>query len=261
MYRSDLHKQVFIYHAELGINANHDDFADHPVEWLYTERAQNTGHAIETEAPSMRAPGHSTCTASKAAGKIYGSSRLATLVVVKMPDLTPLSTGEVFSTITDHILENGRVGRSIISVSWGSKVPVDITNLDRDGHGSHWRRMRRQLTELEPLSLILLAAGNAALDLDRLGRERRHVDTAPAIFAGGLPLGRVFAVSNVDNNGRRWRTSQSILVPWAIQANIFAPGVKINCAAHNSDLNVEIKTGTSFGMPQSHFASNPPGDR
>ncbi|KAL8758120.1 MAG: hypothetical protein Q9184_004021 [Pyrenodesmia sp. 2 TL-2023] len=249
VYRSDLQKPVFIYHAELGINANHIDFAGRQVEWLYTDRAKATGHESETESPSTRAPGHSTCTASKAAGKIYGSSRLATLVVVKMPDLTPLSTGEVFSTITDHILENGRRGQSIISVSWGSKAPVSIEDHNRGVHWSHWRRVGRQVGELDALSIILFAAGNAALEMDSLGRDRRDVDTAPAIYAARLAITKALAVSNVDNRGRLWRTSQSVLKPDVSWKNLFAPGVQIKCAAHDSDLNVRIRTGTSFAAP------------
>ncbi|KAL8647613.1 MAG: hypothetical protein Q9210_005452 [Variospora velana] len=249
VYRSDSQKQIFIYHAELGINANHIDFAGRHVEWLYTNRAKFTRHAIETESPSAQKPGHSTCTASKAAGKDYGSSRLATLVVVKMPDLSPLSISEVFSTITDHILENNRWGQSIVTVSWGSKLPIRIEDVDRGGRWSHWRRVRAQVEELDPLSIVLFAAGNAAQKLDQSGRERRNVDTAPTIFAVQSTMFRVLVVSSVDNGGRLWRTSQALLKPYTGRWNAFAPGVQIMCAAHDSTWDIGIKTGTSFAAP------------
>ncbi|KAL8917357.1 MAG: hypothetical protein Q9208_007974, partial [Pyrenodesmia sp. 3 TL-2023] len=248
VYRSDSQKQVFIYHAELGINANHVDFGGRPVEWLYTNQAIQTGNDTETESPFTRKPGHSTCTASKAVGSTYGSSRLATLVVVKTPDLSTESTGDMFSTIADHILEHGREGRSVISVSWGSKTPVSIEDISRRGsRWSYWRTLREGVVELYLTgSIVLFAAGNAALQLDKLGRERRDVDTAPATFAEGFMVRTVFVVSNVENSGRRWRTSQRILTPYAPGLNIFAPGVQVKCAAHDSNLNVGIKTGTSF---------------
>ncbi|KAL8904986.1 MAG: hypothetical protein Q9207_002909 [Kuettlingeria erythrocarpa] len=248
VYRTDSQRQIFLYHVELGINAHHVDFADRPVEWLYTRRAKFTGDDVETESPSTGYPGHSTCTASKAAGRFYGASRLSTLVVVKMPDLTPQSTDEVFSTITNHILENQRQGQSIVTVSWGSILPFRFTDSDPS---SYWRRMRRDLRELADAgSHILFAAGNEARELDRQGRPRTDVDTAPAIFAAAdFGLLKSLVVSNVDNGGKLWRTSQSstrgIWAPW----NVFAPGVQIKCASRDSNSGVIIDTGTSFSAP------------
>lgn len=255
MYRSDVQKQVFIYHAELGINPNHVDFTGRPVEWVYTRQAKFTGNDIETEASSSEVPGHSTCVASKAAGGIYGSSRLSTLVVVKMPDLRPTSTCEIFSTITDHILENDRLGRSIVTVSWGSKDPIRLDDIDRGGYWSHWRRVRRQIEELDAIgALLLFAAGNEAQETDRMGHLRTEVDTAPAIFAVKSTTHRVLAVSNVDSRGRLWRTSQSLTKPFADRWNVFAPGVQIKCATHDSNSKVRIDTGTSFGRSKTAYA-------
>lgn len=258
VYRTDSKKQIFIYHAELGINADHRDFADRPIEWLYTNRTKFTGNALKTESPSTEHPGHSTCTASKAAGKMFGASRLATLVVVKMPDLTPASTAEVFSTITDHILEKQRQGQSIVTASWGSKVPVKIADPDPSGHWSYWRSVRRDLQELTHTeSVVLLAAGNAAQEMDRLGHPRLNVDTAPAIFAAEFDMLRLLVVSNVDNAGWLWRTSQTFTNGFSARFSVFAPGVQVKCAAHNSNSDVGIKTGTSFCTPRSRlFASD-----
>lgn len=53
-------------------------------------------------------PGHSICTASKAVGKIYGTVKSATLVVVKMPNLKAGSYVEVFGTVVDDIVLKSR---------------------------------------------------------------------------------------------------------------------------------------------------------
>ena len=247
VFRSDLHARVFIYHAELGINRNHRDFAHRQTEWLYTNRAIFTGNNIRTESPHTQAPGHSTCTASKAVGNLYGSSRLATLVVVKMPDLRPLSTCEIFSTISDHIQEHGRQGRSVISVSWGSRSPIRMGDIDRGGYWSHWRRVREQIRELSDSgNVVIFAAGNAAQERDASGRYRLEVDTAPAIFAVKSNINRLLAVSNVDNRGSLWRTSQRVFGVTNARWNLFAPGVRVQCAALGSFVNVETQTGTSF---------------
>lgn len=78
-------EDVYIYHAELGINQTYDDFQQRQggIEWVYTGRAIEQGQNTQTEAPNPEFPGHSTCTASKAAGKIYGASKNGHLVVVK----------------------------------------------------------------------------------------------------------------------------------------------------------------------------------
>lgn len=247
VYRSDLQKQIFIYHAELGINQIHIDFAGRPVEWLYTERARFTGNNIEKESPCTDFPGHSTCTASKAVGNIYASSRLATLVVVKMPDLRSLSTCEVFSTISDHIRENDRQGRSIVTVSWGSKYPIKPRDIGRGGYWSHWRRVRKPLGELSDSgNLVIFAAGNEARQPDFFGQYRREVDTAPAIFTYDSNILNLLAVSNVDNGGSLWPTSQRNLANILKRRNLYAPGVDVKCAAHDGNLGFQTETGTSF---------------
>lgn len=67
--------------------------------------------------------GHSTCTASKAAGMIYGASKSATLVVVKIPDLSERAIGEVLARIFKDVITKNRQGRSVISISWSSNGP------------------------------------------------------------------------------------------------------------------------------------------
>lgn len=100
---------TLIYHVELGINLPHPDFKGRQIKWLYTETARDVGAATMTEAAAGK-KGHSTCTASKAVGNLYGASKIATLVVVKMPDLEQSSIREALDTVIDDINDNGGGG-------------------------------------------------------------------------------------------------------------------------------------------------------
>lgn len=62
VYESDAGKDTFIYHAEVGINAEHDDFRDRKVEWIFTALAVRAGKDTRNESANF-VPGHSTCTA------------------------------------------------------------------------------------------------------------------------------------------------------------------------------------------------------
>jgi len=95
------------------------DFQGIPIEWVWTPLQVFKGGQTRTEAPSTSF-GHSTCTASKAAGKIYGSNKDTNLVVVKMPDYSEVSIAEVLWTIHDHVAANRRGSSSVVTVSWGS---------------------------------------------------------------------------------------------------------------------------------------------
>lgn len=115
------HANAYIYHAEHGINSLHEDFAHRRIEWLFTDLQIERDGRTRSDAS---ANGHSTCTASKAAGTIYGSAKDATLVVVKMPDYKMASIAEIMSTIWNDIREKDREDRSLVSISWGSTEPI-----------------------------------------------------------------------------------------------------------------------------------------
>lgn len=130
VYRADTARMTYVYHAELGIDARHVDCLGRPIEWLYTGLAEFRGLNTRDEAPADPAKpsiiGHSTCTASKAAGRILGAAKQATLVVVKMPDLTIASLSEVLPLIEQDILAKHRTRRSFVSISWGSIDPGSL---------------------------------------------------------------------------------------------------------------------------------------
>ena len=206
VYPSKSRQEVFIYHAELGINVQHQEFSGRRIEWVYTPRAVSRGEDKEEESPLGRKPGHSTCTASKATGNTFGADKFATLVVVKMPDLRPSSVAEVFATISDHIRVKRRQYSSFVTVSWGSKKPLTYVWTQN----AHWRRLKEDISELSDLGTkIIFAAGNAANKQTAQGGSRSVVDTFPAVTGN---YQQRFVASNCDNQGRRYPTSQVYLL-------------------------------------------------
>ncbi|KAL8790087.1 MAG: hypothetical protein Q9213_000789, partial [Squamulea squamosa] len=251
IYPSNLQRDIFIYHAERGIDPYHNDFRGRHIEFVYTGRARFTGEDDETEAfRSKRSFGHSTCTASKAIGNEYGSAKYARLVVVKMPDLTAGAIGEVFSTIADHIRDNGREGRSIVTVSWGCDIPASILRLDI----IHRKIIRKVQTHLEELSnqrtWMVFSAGNSAekrLPYPPFTR-RSVIDTQPAYYVHERALPWALTVSMCDNYGERHRKSQARPSTDIHQQNIYAPGVWVTCAWPDPDSKTKtvVNTGTSL---------------
>ena len=241
VYRSNwTESDVFVYHAELGVDPDHQDFQGRDIQWLFTPYSIWTGNNIKVPSqsviPSWRE--HSTCTASKATGNFNGAAKRAKLVVVKMPDFTFTSWEEVFGTITDDIRAKNRQRRSIVSVSFGSETPRNPFVRQPE-----WIRIQSQLEELA-LGIgvpVILAAGNAALEPGQLG-PRGPVDTYPAWFARDRRLAaRVIAASNCDYDGSRYRTSQYLQ-----DSRYFAPGVDIRCASGDAPAGFRLWSGTSF---------------
>ncbi|KAK3171321.1 hypothetical protein OEA41_003405 [Lepraria neglecta] len=167
--------ETFIYHAEFGINTHHEDFQERRIEWIFTPRAEILGQDTKDEAPGQQF-GHSTCTASKAAGRIYGAPKGATLVVIKMPDFRRDSVKEDHPHILDHIQHEGRSGVSVVSISWNGRqlvpyAPLDIV-LSEMYSTLEWF--------LRYCILVVCSAGNYANHPDGKGGLRTTIDTAPA---------------------------------------------------------------------------------
>ena len=244
VYRSDWKRDIFIYHAEVGINADHEDFRGRKIEWLYTGYTRRTGQAKTEESSSVNIKpewrGHSTCTASKATGIIYGAAKDATLVVVKMPDYTYVSYLELFQTITDDIRAKDRRDTSIVSVSFGSEDPRNPL-IPRE---PHWILLEKRLKDLALTEgvPVVMAAGDNAEERDKAGRFRLGIDTYPAYFTRESQFSnRMIAASNCNLKGERWRTSQ-----YQNNNRLFAPGVDIKCASAFGPSFYQIQTGTSF---------------
>ncbi|KAL8712995.1 MAG: hypothetical protein Q9220_002855 [cf. Caloplaca sp. 1 TL-2023] len=231
-------RTTYIYHPELGINPDHADFQGRPVEWLFTGLQLFREGPVKSEAPAGK--GHSTCTASKAAGRVCGSAKNAQLVVVKMPDLTAAAVAEVLHEIVKDIKKKGREGVSVVSVSWAS-----IRTL-REGLGLESTKWFHALIALRRMNVtIVCAAGNHAEEMDKEGNARTITDTAPAGFprtALLYPKSWPFVVvSNSDNYGKKHPTSQEL----DVSRNIYAPGVDVQCASHESSTAFVTATGSS----------------
>lgn len=243
---------AYIYHAEMGINAEHEDFRGVPIEWLFTPLQLFREGPQKSEAPV--AAGHSTCTASKAAGRLYGSGRGATLVVVKMPDWSAASVEQILGTILMDIEAKSREEQSIITISWGSKSPVALPLTENDD------TRRTVLVDLAILQrkrvFTVCAAGNAAQELDLDGKPRRVVDTAPAVLFQSAPISggsgfdeyAFLIAGNCDNYGREHPTSQiEGLTKYTVRKGwSYAPGVDVQCASSFSTTASVRDTGTSF---------------
>lgn len=234
--------QSYIYHVEFGINREHQEFHGRDVEWLYTDLAIREGANTRTEAATGR--GHSTCTASKAVGNLYGASKNATLVVVKMPNLGEASVYEVLDSVIHDVRSKKRTATSVVSMSWGRNEMVKpglLTTLER--------RLEKQLNELIGMGVtIVCAAGNEALKPNGRGGTRLFIDTIPAYLAE-RSYDRLIAVGNSDINGVRHPSSQEFSDPvWIHRPLIHAPGVDIKCASSTAPMGYRIWTGTSFCM-------------
>lgn len=234
-------RTTYIYHVELGINQEHDDFHGRQIEWLYTESSIATGADTMTEAAV--GGGHSTCTASKAVGNIYGASKSATLVVVKMPNLDEASVSEVLDTVIDDINDKDRKRTSVVSISWGSKAivnnrgtPTQPTPWTTLAGTLRWQTMMLRLMYVP----LVCAAGNAAQQRDVHGLSRLYVDTIPAAYHHSFPY---VVVGNSDNNGVKHPTSQIMSHPGL---QVYAPGVGIKCASSTSSTRYRTWSGTSF---------------
>ncbi|KAL8868877.1 MAG: hypothetical protein Q9174_004694, partial [Haloplaca sp. 1 TL-2023] len=226
---------AYIYHVETGINPNHLDFHRRQIEWLFTPRAMYQGVVTRTETPD--GGGHGTCTASKAAGRIFGASKSATLVVVKMADLTEASVAGVLGTVNDDIISKGRQGRSVVTISWGSTAPV--AEAWPYPAGKPWLRLLLEgLDRIDQHSFLFAAAGNAGQTLDPSGKKRHIIDTAPAVYVSNGGLLRSVTVGMCDITGNLVPDSQESV--GHDNDHLYAPGDAIVCPTG-------IHSGTSFG--------------
>ena len=231
---------TYIYHVELGINQQHPEFQGRKIEWLYTKSSQERGADTETEEEAGK--GHGTCTASKAVGNLYGASKSATLVVVKMPGYDENSIGEVLDTVIVDIEDKGRNWASVVSISWGSTDAATPTSMNSPlAHGYN-----DQISTLVGMHVaVVCAAGNAALKRAPTGELRTFVDTFPALSA--IQWGDSFlVVGNSYINGLRYPESQVSYPVVRGVYQLYAPGVDIKCASNTSPTGYKSWTGTSF---------------
>ena len=195
--------ETFIYHAELGINTHHEDFQERRIEWLFTPRAELLGQDTKNKASEQQFGHRTSCTASKAAGRIYGAPKGATLVIVKMPNFRRDSVKEVQPHILDYIQHKSRNGVSVVSISWNGRQLVPDAPLD-----IVLSEMYSTLQWFLRYCIVLCSAGNYANQPDGKGGLRTMIDTAPAARSDKLPsFFFPIAVGNSDAEGARHPTS------------------------------------------------------
>ena len=132
VYEDGAGEDSFIYHAEMGINGDHIDFQGRKGEWVFTPLSIRAGQNTKNQSPSS-SNGHSTCTASKASGNVYGAAKDATLVVVKLPDWTAAAMQEILEVIVYHISTNKGGSRAVVNISWGSLERYsDFSSIKKD---------------------------------------------------------------------------------------------------------------------------------
>ncbi len=226
--------QTYIYHVELGVNPHALDVQKSRIEWLYTPEAYFWRLNYPSESFVRDEPfGHSTCTASKAAGTQYGAAKEAILVVVKMIDYTEPSIISGLKVVADDIKQKGRGGKSVVSISWGSKAagPGIL--------GLAWAvDMLETLKELYDNGVIVVcSAGNDAQMPGPTGLLRDIIDTAPAMF-----VDRVIAVGSSYFDGVRQESSQRLIG----RPQLYAPGVDVKCADATGRKLYQVGSGTSF---------------
>ncbi len=107
-----------------------------------------------------------------------------------------------------------------------------------------WQILLGRMYQLSKRNVqIVTAAGNSARVYTR-GRLRSKVDTAPAIFdlCGKAPS--LLIVGSCDEYGKRYPSSQR--TGRMDFKQIYAPGVSVQCATHNSETAYTMATGTSY---------------
>lgn len=93
------------------------DFQNRLIEWVLTPAAIEAGQGKRNESPVSGALCHSTCTASKAFGKIYNANKNAIAVIVKMPDYFESSIMQVLYTAYKDIKTKRRGRISVIVIA------------------------------------------------------------------------------------------------------------------------------------------------
>lgn len=175
--------------------------------------------------------GHSTGTASKTIGQKWGSSKKATLVVVKMHNMGLTEAATVFDTVWKDIEKKKRQKKSVVTYSLGSRNSVP--NRDPNNQETPWKYQRDQIKNLLNNDVpVIVAAGNHAKE-----GGRQEVDTSPAINAApDFPL-VVVGATNYD--GEIAGFSQT-----GDKVSIYGGGVAIQCS--KKDGTQRIWQGTSF---------------
>ena len=139
VYQKQAGQGVFFYHVEFGINTQNDvrvfrnpSALRHWLTLLYlgSERQGNL-YAYADSArinPSDTTGGHSTCSASKAVGNVYGVAKTTKIIMARMGGtilISSRSIASMFGIIRSDVRDTRREKKCVLNVSWGSEPPAN----------------------------------------------------------------------------------------------------------------------------------------
>jgi hypothetical protein len=171
---------------------------------------------------------HSTCTADKAVGQLYGAAKKATLIpVIKAGD-----------TLAEMVSSFEEIGKDLETHSDRRKLSVVSMSLvsELSSGGRLTRALTRAMAKIMSFDVpVVVTAGNYA---EEPGRE--NIDTLPAILATrDYPL---IVVGSCNANGVRSPFSQI-----GYELTTYAVGEEVTCFEKSRSNPVKENSGTSYG--------------
>ena len=218
-------EESVVFVVDTGLNT-HSDFVGRVLPGR--NFAPHTGTSVDPNDTSD-CQGHGTHVASTAAGSGYGVATSARIVPVRVLDCT--GSGSVGSIITalDYIRSypmNGRRGVVNMSLGGGTSDSLDVavTNLINAGF------------------VVVVAAGNDGGDLDPAQRDA--CNHSPARVPAAITVG----ASDITDARAFFSNTGTCL-------DLFAPGLEITAAAHDTYSDTDVKSGTSMASPHAAGAA------
>ncbi|KAK9774038.1 putative Peptidase S8/S53 domain-containing protein [Seiridium cardinale] len=230
VYESHQGDGIYVYHIEYGV-AYKSQSAEFPnvvsdSDHVLTPLARMIGSDPSVDASDES---HSTCTADKAVGAKYGSSKGAKLVVVKMgAKVLAELMNAVNQVVNDIYFKPERKKKSVVTISLSSGLPKG---------GQEETRLKGYIEELFTYDVpVVVAAGNDAEE-----ESRSDVDEIPAVWAEDeFPL---IVVGSVNAAGARSSFSQG-----GKHLTVHAPGEDTTCL-YKAGNTLKTGSGTSFATP------------
>lgn len=169
--------------------------------------------------PDADERGHGTHVAGVIAGKTYGVSKRATVVAVKVTDKNGDST-------VSRVLQG--LGWVIADAKERGITDTAVINMSFSGSRSSFLNLAVDAAAKSGMTVVV-AAGN---------RGSNATDYSPASVAGAVTVGAI------DKRDERVSSSN-----FGESVDMFAPGVGILSAAHESDSAARYMSGTSMATP------------
>jgi subtilisin family serine protease len=205
---------VNIYVIDTGINIDHEDFEGR-ARWGKT--------FLGTSNSTIDNIGHGTMVASMAAGKKYGVAKKANLIAVKILDAmgkgTNIDTMRALQWVWEQH-ESSTNKKTIINMSLGGETDDALNDM-----------VERIVSQG---IVVVTAAGNG----NASGIPQDACIDSPGSAKGVINVG---ATDKYDRIAKFSNYGKCV--------TLFAPGVRLAGAAHNSKTSITVRSGTSFAAP------------